>query len=83
MRQLALDLSDSRLASFVDAVSAALEDTGKYPWLEDHPIRYPETGDGAAIVRSDAGGCWAPVSFMQPHQVLWAIADAVERRADG
>lgn len=83
MQQLALDLTEHRLAAFADDISAALERSGKYPWLQDHPIRYQEAQDGSAIVRSDIGGCWAPVSFMAPHQVLWAIADAIEGRTDG
>lgn len=80
MRQLALDLTDDRMASFVDDVSAALEATGRYPWLADHPIRYQEGPNGSAFVRSDVGGCFAVASLMEPHQVLYAIADAIERR---
>lgn len=79
MRQLTLDLTESRMATFVDDVSAALEATGRYPWLLEHPMAYQELEDGSAIVRSDIGGCWSPASFMAPHQVLYAIADAIER----
>lgn len=79
MRQLTLDLTASGMATFVDDVSAALEATGRYPWLKDHPMTYQEQEDGSAIVRSSIGGCWSPASLMPPHQVLYAIADAIER----